>query len=130
MSPSGLRILVVDDDAMHLELIQRSLRSYGMEVTTTDSTLGVSNLVRRIEPDVVLLDVNIPALSGDAVLGLARKHAPEKTRFVLHSSADEAMLRRRALECGADGYITKSVQASELASYLERVAVRPPPSSK
>ena len=73
---TALRVLVVDDDGMYLELVQRSLRGFGMEVTTTDSSLGVSNLIRRLEPDVVLLDVNIPALSGDAVLGLARRHAP------------------------------------------------------
>src|SRR5690606_3539104 len=82
---SPLRVLVVDDDGMYLELVERSLRGFGMDVTTTDSSLGVSNLIRRIEPDVVLLDVNIPALSGDALLGLARRTAPERTKFVLFS---------------------------------------------
>jgi DNA-binding response OmpR family regulator len=123
-----LRVLVVDDDGMYLELVERSLRGYGMEVTTTDSSLGVSNLIRLLEPDVVLLDVNIPALSGDALLGLARRTAPERTKFVLFSSADEGALRRRALDCRADGYITKSTAAADLASYLMKMAGRVTPS--
>ena len=121
---SSLRVLVVDDDGMSLELVQRSLRGFGMEVTTTDSSLGVSNLIRRLEPDVVLLDVNIPALSGDAVLGLARRHAPERTKFVLFSSNDEAALRKTAAECRADGYVTKSTPAPDLAAYLLKMAGR------
>ena len=71
MSPA-LRVLVVDDDSMYLELVERSLKSFNIEVTTTDSAIGVTNLIRRTEPDVVLLDVNIPALSGDALLGIVR----------------------------------------------------------
>ncbi len=119
-----LHVLVVDDDPTYLDLVQRSLRGHGLTVTTSDSSLGVSNLIRRIEPDLVLLDVNIPALSGDALIGLARKSAPEKTRFVLFSSADESSLRKTASQCGADGYITKSADSTALASYLVKMATR------
>ena len=122
--PAALHVLVVDDDPIYLELVQRSLRGHGLTVTTSDSSLGVSNLIRRIAPDVVLLDVNIPALSGDALIGLARKSSPEKTRFVLFSSSDEASLRKTASQCGADGYITKSADSNALASYLVRIARR------
>lgn len=118
---SKLQVLVVDDDPQYLELVERTLRSFGYGVATATSSLGVSNLVRRTEPDVVLLDVNIPALSGDALLGLARRSAPEKTRFVLFSSADEATLRKTARQCGADGYITKSADGATLADYLRRM---------
>src|SRR5690606_5831010 len=68
-----LRVLVVDDDVQHLDLVRRSLRAFGIDVETSDSSLGVSAIIRRTEPDLVLLDVNIPALPGDALLGLARR---------------------------------------------------------
>jgi two-component system OmpR family response regulator len=127
MSPApgqALRVLVVDDDAMYLELVERSLKSFNIEVTTTDSAIGVTNLIRRTEPDVVLLDVNIPALSGDMLLGIVRKHAPVTTKFILFSSSDEATLRKRAADCRADGWISKSAEASTLATYIERAAKR------
>jgi two-component system, OmpR family, response regulator len=116
-----LRVLVVDDDVQHLELVRRSLRAFGIDVETSDSSLGVSAIIRRTEPDLVLLDVNIPALPGDALLGLARRHAPPKTKFILFSSDDEASLRKTAATCGADGYITKSADAAVLATYLQKV---------
>ena len=72
---SRVRILVVDDDPDQLELVRRTLAPH-FDVQTHDSALGVSNLVRHGEPDLVLLDVNFPALTGDQVLSLARRHAP------------------------------------------------------
>lgn len=122
---SKLQVLVVDDDPEYLELVVRTLRMFNYDVATATTSLGVSNIVRRTEPDVVLLDVNIPALSGDALLGLARRRAPKKTRFVLFSSADEDTLRKTAKQCGADGYITKSADGATLAEYLRRVTTRP-----
>ncbi|MBM7119365.1 response regulator [[Archangium] primigenium] len=113
-----IRVLVVDDDVDLLMLVERTLHAYGFEVRTHRSSLGVSNLVRTVMPDLVLLDVNIPALSGDKVLALARNQAPSTTRFILYSASDEAKLRSLALASGADGYISKSVQGESLARKL------------
>lgn len=118
MSEMKIRVLVVDDDQDQLMLAERTLTAYGFEVRTHRSSLGVSNLVRTSAPDLVLLDVNIPALTGDKVLGLARAQAPAKTRFILYSASDESTLRALARSSGADGYITKSVQGEELARRL------------
>jgi DNA-binding response OmpR family regulator len=126
------RVLVVDDDPDLLDLVQRSLSRYGFEVHTHTSALGVSNLVRASSPDLVLIDVNFPALKGDKVVGLARQYAPQGTKFILYSASDEAKLRTLALQSGADGYLSKSVQGEELAKKLNAFrlkAPRPPPSS-
>jgi len=118
MSELKIRVLVVDDDQDQLVLAERTLSAYGFEVRTHRSSMGVSNLVRTSAPDLVLLDVNIPALTGDKVLALARAQAPMNTRFILYSASDESKLRALARESGADGYITKSVQGEELAQRL------------
>ncbi len=117
-SEPKIRVLVVDDDADQLLLLERTLQAYNFDVRTHRSSLGVSNLVRTVLPDLVLLDVNIPALSGDRVLALARHQAPPTTRFLLYSASDEAKLRSLALASGADGYISKSVQGESLARRL------------
>ncbi|NVJ20931.1 response regulator [Myxococcus sp. AM011] len=121
MSEKKIRVLVVDDDQEQLDLAERSLSAYGFDVRTHRSSLGVSNLVRTTLPDLVLLDVNIPALTGDKVLTLARGQAPAGTRFVLFSASDESKLRALAMASGADGYITKSTQGEELAKKLHAI---------
>lgn len=118
MSETKIRVLVVDDDQDQLALAERSLTAFGFDVRTHRSSLGVSNLVRNAAPDLVLLDVNIPALSGDKVLTLARAQAPTTTRFILYSASDESKLRALAKASGADGYISKSVQGEELSKKL------------
>ena len=125
------RVLVVDDDPLQLELIQRSLVLEGFEVTITKAALGVSNLVRAFAPDVVLIDVNIPALTGDRILTLARRHAPPTTKFLLFSACDESRLRALASETGADGWISKSVGGTVIAARIRKIcgtaarAIRP-----
>jgi DNA-binding response OmpR family regulator len=121
---SRIRVLVVDDDVEHLTMTERALSAYGFEVRTYRSSLGVSNVVRTALPDVVLMDVNIPALSGDKVLSLARNQAPASTKFILYSAADESRLRSLALTSGADGYLTKAVQGEALARKLSSIHYR------
>jgi DNA-binding response OmpR family regulator len=124
-----VRVLVVDDDPDQLELVRRTLSPHGFEVQTHNSALGVTNLVRNSQPDLVLLDVNFPALKGDQVVGLARRHAPQGTKFVLYSAADEARLRALALASGADGYLCKSVQGTDLIRKLTAIRNKGRPTS-
>ena len=116
-----LRILVVDDEPETLTQVERALRLEGFEVTITAHAIGVSNLVRSFNPDVVLIDVNIPELSGDRLLKLARKYALPSTRFVLYSACDESALRSLAQQSGADGYVTKSTDIVKLAERLRAI---------
>jgi len=117
----SLRVLIVDDDAMQLELVSRRLRLEGFEVATTASSFGTSNLIRSFGPRVVLLDVNIPALTGDKLLALARRVAPEETRFVLYSACDESRLRELARQSRADDWISKSTDLAVVAEKLRRL---------
>ncbi len=116
-----LRVLLVDDDELHLSMLERSLRLDGFVVETASVAIGVSNIVRRFVPDVVLLDVNIPALSGDRLLEIVRRYAPTNTKLLLFSACDEDELSRRALAVSADGWISKSKVGSELAAQLRQI---------
>jgi DNA-binding response OmpR family regulator len=127
MADGKLRVLVVDDDPDLLDLVARSLRSHGFEVETHISALGVSTRIRDSVPDLVLIDVNFPALKGDKVVSLARSQAPAGTKFILYSASDETQLRSLAMASGADGYLSKSVQGDELARKLESFRHKPRP---
>ncbi len=113
---------MVDDDPDLLDLVARSLSAHGFEVETHTSALGVSNRIRDSVPDVVLIDVNFPALKGDKVVVSGSQQAPG-TKFILYSASDETQLRSLAIASGADGYLSKSVQGDELA---RKIVVLPP----
>src|ERR1700749_2255825 len=119
LSERKLRILIVDDNQQQLDLTSRQLKSFGFDVATSAGSFGVSNLVRSFAPDVVLLDVEIPALSGDRLLAIARRYAEPGTRFVLFSACDET--RPLARETQADGWISKSETAEELVTRLRKL---------
>lgn len=122
MTNEPLRILVVDDDNAQLELVERTLKADGIEVMTCSSPIGVTNQIVSFNPKIVLVDVNIPALSGDRLIGISRKWAPQGTLFVLYSASDESRLRGLAREVGADGWISKSVTGSVLTARLRSFA--------
>ncbi len=121
------KVLVVDDDALQIDLVARTLRADGFEVQTSIQSIGVSNVVRTFLPDLVLLDVNIPALSGDKLVALARKYANPGTRFILYSACDEGKLRSLAKESEADGWISKSVTGAALAARIRALLPRREP---
>jgi two-component system OmpR family response regulator len=102
------KILMVDDDELHLYMAKELLQNEHVEVFAHRSGFGVTNLVRALKPDLVLLDVNMPALSGDRLATLlATNHDISKIPIVFYSSNDEESLREIAANCGVSGYVCK-----------------------
>jgi two-component system, OmpR family, response regulator len=122
MPEHSLKVLVVDDDHFQLELVERTLRADGIDVMTCSSPIGVTNSIVSFGPKIVLVDVNIPALSGDRLIGISRRWVPTGTLFVLYSASDEARLRLLAREVEADGWISKSVTGTELSKRVRELA--------
>ena len=108
MTRNKKKILVVDDDELHLYTTKELLQDEHIEVTTHKGWLGVTNVVRSLQPDLVLLDINMPALSGDKLAGLIKPYCEAmKTPIVFHSSNDEDSLRESVATHGVQGYICK-----------------------
>ena len=102
------RVLIVDDDDMHLYTTKELLQSDLISVSTHKNWLGATNRVRDFDPDLVLLDINMPGLSGDKLSEIIKPycdsiHAP----IVFHSSNDEDSLRELVKKHGVSGYICK-----------------------
>lgn len=101
------RVLVVDDDPLQVELVQRGLSRDGFEVRGVTSIADMAVEARRFGPRIVLIDVNMPDEPGDRAVALARDAAPG-VRIVLYSAWEESKLRVLASQLGADGFISKS----------------------
>lgn len=111
-----MRILVVDDDPMQLELLDRALSRDGFELRGTSVIGTLEAEVRQFGPELVLIDVNMPDAEPQQVIEAARRGAP--ARVVLYSAWDAAKLRGLAKQYGADGYICKSESVFTLGQRL------------
>jgi twitching motility two-component system response regulator PilH len=117
-----LKIMIVDDDKTTLEVLSAVLERAGHEVITRETSIGTTLAIMRESPDVVLLDVRMPGLSGDKLAGLiANRNAASSPIVVLHSSSTRSELQELASRCGAAGIIEKTGDSSEFMRTLERV---------
>lgn len=115
------RVLILDDDPEQLLLLGRSLRAAGYDVEMLTSPIGITNVARRIQPDIVMLDVNVPALSGDQLVeGLRRHHS--SACIILYSGSDASTLHSLAKTAGADGWIQKGTPMDDVIRKLRRLS--------
>jgi len=115
------RILVVDDEPAILASMGPLLRSRGYEVTTAMSGKSAIETVERVEPDVVILDLGLPDISGVEVCRLIRDG--RATPIIVVSARGAEADKVAALDAGADDYVTKPFGADELLARI-RVALR------
>jgi len=118
-----IRVVLVDDH----ELVRTGFRMIlaqqaGIEVIgeAADGEHGLA-LIRSELPDVALVDVHMPRLSGIELTDRVRKHKLS-TRVVILSVVSEAPFPRRLIEAGASGYLTKGCAADELVRAVRQVA--------
>src|SRR5512146_1571655 len=97
-----LRLLVIEDDAMQSELVERALARDGFEVRTAGTLVELRAVVAEFTPQLVLADVNMPDAPEGATVALVRELVPG-ARLVLYSAWEESKLRGLARELGADG---------------------------
>ena len=124
-SHSKGKVLVIDDDPIVLEVVRERLEKAGYDVLVRESALGTLQLVREEQPDIVLLDVVMPALNGERIASLLK--ASERTknvRIILHSSKSEAELAAMTLEAGAIGAISKTERPETFLERFEALASR------
>jgi len=112
---SARTILVIDDNAVVLEATRATLEQAGFRVVTLDRSNGAVVAVLNERPDLVLVDVNMPNMTGDSLADvLGRTRATRGTLVVLYSSLPANALRMKALAAGAHGFIQKTGVQTEL----------------
>ncbi|MDB4969334.1 MAG: uncharacterized protein JWN44_5023 [Myxococcales bacterium] len=114
------KILVVDDSDLCRDLTRMMLEGFGYEVVTLESGLGLSRALGREKPDLVLLDVSMPALSGNHIVTVTRQHNLHRCPIVLFSDRPAGELSALAKDCGAAGFIAKTSNAHALAQSVGR----------
>jgi putative two-component system response regulator len=120
---SQAKVMVVDDESTNVKIVRRllELAGYTRFVTTTDSTTAVT-LLRDERPDVVLLDLMMPQVSGLDILSEVR--FDDELSFipiVILTAAADRETKLRALELGATDFLGKPLDPSELVARVRNV---------
>jgi two-component system, OmpR family, KDP operon response regulator KdpE len=122
MTNSQGKILVTDDDPGLRRALNNTLRSLGFDVREAEDGEHALSEIRRDRCDVVLLDVNMPGMGGVATCREMRKLFPI-LQIMMLSVRDREDDKVRALDAGADDYVTKPFSLPELVARL-KAAVR------
>jgi DNA-binding response OmpR family regulator len=115
------RILVFDDSPFVLELTQSALEGAGYTVATALDLDGFEKARATAEPDLILVDVQMPEAFGDDVASTLRGARGVRVPIILVSNLDEGELRRRAAEAEIDGWIPKSAGLQELVRRVKEL---------
>ena len=115
------RVLIVDDHPEILAGMKALLEMEGMDVTTHDSVITLPLILRTANPEVILLDLSLRALSGEAFFRLGRQRVLRHTNalVILFSGRPLAELAANAEEFGADGVLPKSEDAMQAVARVK-----------
>ena len=117
------RILVVDDTLQLLQTIQDVLVDRGYEVEACDLSAEACEMARELRPDLILLDVNMPGMSGWEVLEVLRLSPETRHIPIVISSADFGALqqRQRLLQDKGIEVLYRPFDIDELYGVVERI---------
>lgn len=118
-------LLLVDDDPEILTLLQAKFKDEPFKVFTAAEGTTALNIVRTEKPDLIVLDVRLPGLSGLEICRFLK--ADKKTRdipIIMLSARSDEIDRVLGLEFGADDYVTKPFNAKELILRIHNVLKR------
>jgi two-component system, cell cycle response regulator DivK len=116
------RILVVEDNRMNLMLLHQLLKAHGYEILQTPEGWEAIDLARNKQPDLILMDIRLPDISGLDVTRLLKQDDQTKAIPIIAVTAfampgDE----KRALEAGCAAYIAKPIILDNLLRAIESI---------
>ena len=120
MEKKVLRILVIDDEEGVLTLLKFRLGRFGHEVITSNNGIDGIRKARMFEPDLILLDLVMPGMSGFRVCELLKSYKKTKNiPIFIFTALDRLEDVERAFEKGADDYIVKPFEVVTINNTIE-----------
>lgn len=115
------KILIIEDNEQNLYLLKFIVKKYGYEVSSARDGKEGLEMVGRIKPDLILLDIQLPIIDGYTVAKTLRtKQEFEATPIVAVTSYAMVGDREKAFECGFNGYIEKPIDPMKIMAEIEQ----------
>src|ERR687891_119412 len=121
-TPMPARVLVVDDERVVTEVVERYLQREGYEVSLASDGAEALRLAQEWAPDLVVLDLMLPTIDGLEVCRQLRRDSP--TPIIMLTARGEETDRVVGLELGADDYISKPFSPREVVARVRAVLRR------
>ena len=110
MTPRPLRILIVDDNEMNRDMLARRLERKGYAVHVAEGAKFLTERIQAEPTDLVLLDVEMPEVSGlEALQRLRARYSPSELPVIMVTAKDQSEDIVKALDLGANDYLTKPI---------------------
>lgn len=119
----SINVLIIDDDARILQTFARNLQLAGYAVLTSDSGQGGLDVYAHDHPEIVLVDVRMPAMDGFGVLKAIRQQDVD-AEVILVTGHGDVNMAIEAMRAGASDFIPKPVERETLMAALQRAAER------
>ena len=115
------RILIVEDNALNMKLLRDVLEAYGYQTITTEEGTAAFAIACEEQPDLILMDLQLPDVSGFDAVRRLKDHAATRSIPVIAVTAfamsgDE----RKALSSGCDAYVAKPIVLRDFIEIVER----------
>ncbi|MEI6179508.1 MAG: response regulator [Chloroflexales bacterium] len=119
------RILVVEDDSLIREMVSVYLTRFGFEVVTAEDGVQALVLVRRVSPDVILMDMGLPKLNGwQTTQRLRMRQETARIPIIALTAYALESDRQRALNVGCDDFEAKPIDFGKLIAKIQTLLVR------
>jgi two-component system response regulator HydG len=116
-----LKVLIIDDDADHAEVVAESLERVGYDTVTATTSADGARRIERDEPEVILTDLRMDGMDGLALLRKAKQEIPESEVIVITGHGD-VQTAVEAMRAGAANYLQKPLNLAELRAQVEKAA--------
>jgi len=117
-----VKVLIADDDRVLVRMVSNYLRQRGLEATPVYDGMQTMMFARRSKPDLILLDINMPAGNGFEVLkNLKASSLTGQIPVVVVSGSIDVEAEGKVLECGAEAFMRKPADMSKLYEVICRI---------
>jgi len=122
------KVLVCDDEPYIVESVSYVVRKAGYDVVVAEDGLEALNAVKREKPDLVFLDIMMPKISGYEVCRQVKEDPETRSAYIVMLTArGQEEDERRALDMGADEFMTKPFSPRKMRAKLDEILGHPEP---
>ncbi|MGF0040608.1 response regulator transcription factor [Peptoniphilaceae bacterium SGI.131] len=118
-----LKMLIADDEKIIRQGLRDLVNSYNMNIRVLDLAsdgMEVVDIARREEPEIILMDINMPKLDGLQAIALIREFIPN-SKIIIISGYDDFKYAQKAIELGVSSYLLKPINYKEFRKILQSV---------